>query len=92
MSPRPRKLVSIGGSPVSNLFKPAGVPSRNLERIVLSKAEFEALRLKDYESLEQTDCADHMGISQSTFHRLLLEARKKVSDALVNGKAIIFEE
>jgi predicted DNA-binding protein (UPF0251 family) len=29
-----------------------------------------------------------MGISQPTFHRLILSARKKIADAIVNGKAI----
>jgi len=29
-----------------------------------------------------------MGVSQPTFHRILKEARNKVSDALVNSKAI----
>ena len=32
-----------------------------------------------------------MKISQPTFHRLLLSARKKIADAIVNGKAIKIE-
>jgi len=32
-----------------------------------------------------------MNISQPTFHRLVLSARKKIADAIVNGKAIKIE-
>lgn len=92
MSPRPRKLVTVRGNPASNSFKPAGIPGRDLEKVVLSKAEFETIRLKDFNGLDQSECADKMGISQPTFHRLLIEARGKIADALVNGKAIIFED
>lgn len=92
MSPRPRKLVTIDGSPVSTFFKPSGIPRRDLETVVLTKAEFETLRLKDVECLDQIDCATRMDVSQPTFHRLLLSARTKVSDALINGKAILFEK
>lgn len=91
MVPRPRKGCRIGGSPKAGSFKPTGVPRSSLDQAVLTHAEFEALRLKDFESLDQNECAEKMGVSQSTFHRLLLGARQKVSDALVNGKEIIFE-
>jgi DNA-directed RNA polymerase subunit RPC12/RpoP len=57
----------------------------------LSVDEFEAIRLKDLEGLEQTAAADSMRISQPTFHRVIEAARKKVADALVNGKAIRIE-
>ena len=53
--------------------------------------EFEAIRLKDLEQLEQTKAAEKMQISQPTFHRVLDSARKKVADALINGKAIRIE-
>lgn len=32
-----------------------------------------------------------MNISPPTFHRVLLSARKKIADAMVNGKAIRIE-
>jgi predicted DNA-binding protein (UPF0251 family) len=63
----------------------------SLESICLSMDEFEAIRLKDLEGLEQTAAADSMRISQPTFHRVIEAARKKVADALVNGKAIRIE-
>ena len=63
----------------------------SLASVSLSVDEFEAIRLKDLEGMEQTAAADSMRISQPTFHRVIEAARKKVADALVNGKAIRIE-
>lgn len=73
-------------------FKPAGVSLRELEEISLRTDELEAIRLKDFEGLDQEQSANKMQISQPTFHRTLLSARKKISDALVNGKSIRIEK
>ncbi len=61
---------------------------RMLKVVALQPEEFEALWLKDYRGLEQTQAAQHMRTSQSTFQRLLQVARKKISQALVEGRAI----
>ena len=61
---------------------------RELEEVILSVEEFEAVRLKDLEGLEQEECAKKMKISQPTFHRLVLSARKKIAEAIIKGKAI----
>lgn len=53
--------------------------------------EFEAIRLKDALGLDQEVAAEKMNISQPTFHRLLLVARKKLGKAIVEGKAIKIE-
>jgi len=72
-------------------FKPAGVRIIDLNENVLTVGEFEAIRLKDLEGLDQKECAESMDISQPTFHRLLLSARKKIADCIANGKAIRIE-
>jgi predicted DNA-binding protein (UPF0251 family) len=72
-------------------FKPAGVPTTELEEVNLTVDEFEAIRLKDVNGLEQEQCAHRMNISQPTFHRLYLEARRKIGDVIVNGKALKIE-
>jgi predicted DNA-binding protein (UPF0251 family) len=72
-------------------FKPAGIRMIDLEEINLTVDEYEAVRLKDLEGLEQEECARKMNISQPTFHRLVLSARKKIADSIVNGKAIRIE-
>jgi len=64
---------------------------RGLEESVLTVEEFEAVRLKDLEEMDQEKAAKKMGVSQPTFHRMLVSGRKKIADALVNGKAIRIE-
>jgi predicted DNA-binding protein (UPF0251 family)/DNA-directed RNA polymerase subunit RPC12/RpoP len=72
-------------------FKPAGIRIVDLEESILAVDEFEAVRLKDLLGLEQEEAARKMNISQPTFHRLVLSARRKIADAIVNGKAIKIE-
>jgi predicted DNA-binding protein (UPF0251 family) len=88
---RPRHCRRVGYQPQVTYFKPAGIPVVNLEEIILTVDEFEAIRLKDLESLEQEECAKKMAISQPTFHRLIVSARGKIANAMVNGKAIKIE-
>jgi len=85
---RPKKCRRIWHDPDITYFKPAGIRKRFLKEINLALDEFEAIRLKDYECLDQNSASEQMGISQPTFHRLLESARKKVADALVEGKAL----
>ena len=63
----------------------------DLKEIKLLVEEVEAIRLKDLEGLEQEKCAQNMNISRTTFSRLLDQARRKIADALLNGKAIHIE-
>ena len=89
--PRPRRCRRVCFSPHVTYFKPAGIRRIELEVVIITMDELEAVRLKDLENLEQKDCAKKMDISQPTFHRLLHEARKKIADALVYGKAMKIE-
>lgn len=86
--PRPRRCRRIGQTPEITYFKPAGIRAAELEEVVLAFEEYEAVKLKDMEDLEQAKCAKKMHISQPTFHRLLLSARKKIADSIINGKAL----
>ncbi|MFH1427168.1 MAG: DUF134 domain-containing protein [Patescibacteria group bacterium] len=85
---RPRLCRRISFNPKVNYFKPQGIPLRHLEVIELTREEVEALRLKNIKDLEQVECAKIMKTSQSTFQRILASAYKKISLALVEGKAI----
>jgi predicted DNA-binding protein (UPF0251 family) len=88
---RPRLCRRVKFNPDVTYFKPRGIPLVDLEEIILHVDEFEAVRLKDLEGFEQEECAKKMKISQPTFHRLVLSARKKIADAIINGKAIRIE-
>lgn len=89
--PRPPKERRVGYIPKNTYFKPAGTPLCNLQEVILSIEEVEAIRLKDLEGLMQEEAAQHMHISRATFQRILTEARKKISDAIISGKAIRIE-
>ncbi len=60
----------------------------NLAMISLSPEEIELVRLIDIEGLEQEEAAQNLGVSRKTAWRDLQEVRRKIADALVNGKGI----
>jgi predicted DNA-binding protein (UPF0251 family) len=88
MQGRKRKERIVDADHSGVCFKPCGVRKTDLERVVLREDEMEAIRLADYEGLYQQECADKMGISRTTFSRLIEEARKKIADALLHTKAL----
>jgi uncharacterized protein len=88
---RPCKCRRVAFMPGVTYFKPAGIPLRSLEEVLLSVEEAEAIRLKDLEGLEQEQAAVKMNISRPTFQRILASARRKLADVILNGKAIRIE-
>ena len=88
---RPKKCRWISSQPGVTSFKPQGVPLRMLHHVYLGIDELEAVRLADLESLSQEEAAQQMNVSRATFGRILAQGRKKVADALVNGKVIRIE-
>ncbi len=85
---RPHKCRFINCDPEVTYFKPRGISLEGLAEKILYLDELEALRLSDLNGLNQTAAAKKMDISQPTFHRIVTAARKKIADALVNGKAL----
>jgi len=75
-------------APKADLFKPRGIPISDLEQVGLDADELEALRLADLLGLNQREAGRVMEVSRPTFGRILGRARRKIADALVNGKAI----
>lgn len=89
--PRPHCLRRITNWPGVTYFKPAGIPLRLLEEVVVTLDEVEALRLADLNGLYQEQAANKMKISRATFSRIVEEARRKVAEALIHGKALRME-
>ncbi len=89
--PRPPKDRRVEFIPHLTYFKPQGVPLGFLDEVALTIEELEALRLKDLEGLDQEGCAKKMQVARTTFRRILVSARAKVAEALINGKAIRIE-
>jgi len=69
-------------------FKPRGVPLCSLEEVCLNLDEMEAIRLADLEGLYQEQAAKQMNISRQTFGNIVNSARKKIAEAIINGKAL----
>jgi uncharacterized protein len=90
--PRPKCCRRICGVPDKSYFKPRGIPSSELEEVLLNLDEFEAIRLADYEQFYQEQAASQMNISRQTFGRIIESAHQKLADALLNGKAIKIED
>ncbi len=88
---RPHKTRFVSHTPSVAYFKPRGIPMYELEEIRLSLDECEALRLADYQGLSHEDAGRLMGVSRATFGRIIEQARKKVADALIHGKAVRIE-
>ncbi len=89
--PRPVCCRRISGMPAASVFKPAGIPGRMLEQVILTLDEFEAIRLADLEGLYQEQAAELMRISRPTFGRIIDAARRKVAEALILGKVLKIE-
>lgn len=88
---RPVKGRCVHADPTATVYKPRGVPVWMLEEQVLGWDELEALRLADLEGLYHEEAAERMGISRATFGRIVASARRKVADALIHGKTIVFQ-
>ena len=84
---RPPKPVMIGATPPANVFRPSSPPT-NVEPVFLESAELEALRLVDQEGLSQEEAGEKMGVSRGTIWRFLQAARKKVAQALTEGRPL----
>jgi predicted DNA-binding protein (UPF0251 family) len=89
--PRPFCYRRIAGQPAAPIFKPIGIPVLELEEVVMSLDEFEAVRLADLDGLYQEEAAEQMDVSRTTFSRIIDAAHRKMADAIVHGKALRIE-
>jgi predicted DNA-binding protein (UPF0251 family)/predicted Fe-Mo cluster-binding NifX family protein len=89
--PRQKKCRNIENPPIYDGYRPVGVSPKHLDCIDLKLEEYEAIRLADYENLRQQDAAIRMNISRPTFTRIYNSARKKIAQAFVEGKMILFK-
>lgn len=86
---RPKKRRCCRKYHADRIYKPQGIPLREIETVQISLDQFEALRLCDVERLEQEEAGWRMGVSRGTIQRLLYDARKKLVEAMINNHAIL---
>lgn len=88
--PRPKRIRKMTTPPHFKGFKPIGLPEEN-SPVVINFEEYEAIRLSDFEFHGQVEAAEIMQVSRPTFTRIYESARRKVAQAFVQGKTIVFE-
>ena len=89
--PRPCKCRRIRCKPDTTYFKPRGIPVDELEEVILTLDELEAMRLADQCSYYQQIAAAKMNISRQTFGNIINSAHKKIADVILNAKALKIE-
>ncbi|MGD9137689.1 MAG: DUF134 domain-containing protein [Desulfobacterales bacterium] len=87
--PRPKKTRLVSAYPTLTAFIPKGVAVSG--EVLLSVEELEAVRLSDFEGLDQEAAANLMEVSRQTYGRILARARHHISEALITGKALRIE-
>lgn len=86
---RPRVRRTIAGEGTYRCFAPlCSADEHEGGTVMLLPEEVEVLRLIDLEGLDQEQAAALLGVSRKTAWRDLHEARRKVADALLNGKTL----
>lgn len=77
--------------PDSNRYGPLNSKLADDAYINMTVDEYETIRLIDLEGYNQQECADQMNIARTTVQGIYVEARKKLAESLVNGRALLIE-
>ena len=88
--PRPRKCRKVCSLPKAMEFMPVGGKKECLA-IIMTVDEYETLRLIDREGFSQEACGEYMKIARTTVQQIYTSARRKVADALVEGRILKIE-
>lgn len=85
--PRPQRYRRVCHEPEYTEFKPEGRTEG--ESIILTIDEYEVIRIVDLEGHTHEECAESMDISRTTVTEIYASARKKIADAIVNGRQLV---
>lgn len=88
---RPNKPRIVCGLPEYQVFGPKGRKANTLEKVIMLVDEYEVIRLIDEQGMDQAHAAEQMEVARTTVQRIYTIARKKIADALVNGKILMIE-
>lgn len=88
--PRPKKCRKVCQMPRTQEFMPLGeFPCE--APVILTVDEYETIRLIDKQGLSQEECGASMQIARTTVQMIYNTARKKLADALVDGRPLRIE-
>lgn len=85
---RPKKCRKVCGLPCVNRFGPLDGLEREEQTVNMTVDEYETIRLIDLEGKTQQECCEQMKVARTTVQAIYDSARKKLADALVNGKLL----
>jgi len=85
---RPARYRKIQYPPLTRGLRPIANEINESETLILLLEEYEAIRLMDYEYLNQEEAAKRMNVSRPTLSRIYDSARKKLAKALVQSVRI----
>jgi len=86
--PRPKTLRKVVKPPGFKGYRPYGNPGAVSGSVELLYEEYEALKLADYDLMNQLEASKVMGVSRPTFARIYESARRKMARAMVEVKEI----
>lgn len=89
--PRPRKHRRVCFLPQCDMYGPVNGPIKHKDVITMSVSEYETIRIIDFEQMTQEECAKSMDVARTTVQKMYSDARQKIADSFVNGKAIKIE-
>ena len=86
---RPQRRRRICGMPNHRWFVPGDGPCP--EAVQLTLDEYEAIRLMDREGLTHEQCAEVMRVSRTTVTEIYASARRKLAEAIVDGRELVID-
>ena len=89
--PRPINRRRVCSLPDSNRFGPLDPAAVRDSVVRMTVDEYETIRLIDQEGLKQQESADQMNVARTTVQVIYVVSRKKLADALVDGRTIVIE-
>ena len=88
--PRPKKCRKVCCMPKVSEFTPSCGESE-AACVVMTVDEYETFRLIDKENFSQEECGKYMHIARTTVQQIYDNARKKLAEAVVDGKTLRIE-
>lgn len=85
--PRPRKARMVCEFPRNRLFVPEE-PGSGCTAVEMTVDEYETIRLIDYAGLSQEQCGEQMKVARTTVQLIYTMARRKLAQALVEGRPL----
>lgn len=85
--PRPKKYRKVCYFPRNLVFLPENGAMAG-EPVCLTVDEYESIRLLDREGLSQEEAGDRMNVARTTVQLIYASARRKLADALVEGRPL----